>query len=114
MRCSTAQAVFAPSCAGPAARRRVAAAAGPARGFAQAGAQASRLSARASVAGVGAAALRVAPAAGSRRVATLAVQAASAPDYNAVEFEMEWSPKLVPEGPWKVIEGCAAGCRRTR
>jgi hypothetical protein len=40
----------------------------------------------------------------------MAVQAASAPDYNAEEFKMEWSPTLVPSGPWKTIEGCGQRC----
>ena len=108
MRCSSAQAVRAPACAPAAASRRAfAAAAAPARRCAPAGAQPSRLSARLAVAGGTAGALRVAPAAGSRsRLAAMAVQAASAPDYSSEEYKMEWSPTLVPSGPWKVIEGC--------
>jgi len=32
---------------------------------------------------------------------------AAAPDYAGAEFDMPWSPNLVPAGPWTVIDGRA-------
>jgi hypothetical protein len=115
MRCAAPHARACAARAQPAAPRGAATAAAadapPPR--ARRAAPARALSSRACAGGVSAAALRVAVAAGAssagrgRTVAAMPPRAAAAPDYSAVEFDMPWSPTLVPEGPWTVIEGCA-------
>ena len=39
-------------------------------------------------------------------VTTAVVAGAVAPSYGNPEFDMPWSPVLVPDGPWKQCEGC--------
>jgi hypothetical protein len=34
------------------------------------------------------------------------VHCAAAPNYGAEEFQLPWSPNLVPPGPWKLLDGC--------